>query len=85
MFPIQFLTTKTMILTNQAEDLKSTELLEMFHVEELDDRLEMCWINCNECFISSNTTNEGCCGNQDNGDIGVTVDGACRPETGNEP
>jgi hypothetical protein len=35
-----------MILKNHSEELKPFQLLEMFHVEELEGRFEMCWINC---------------------------------------
>jgi hypothetical protein len=58
-------------------ELSSDELLEMFQVEELDDRLEMCWVNCNTviCTINSDTTNGTCCRDQEakNGDIGISI------------
>lgn len=63
------------------ENLKKSEfgdesLLSKFQIEELDDRLEMCWFNCNtnDCIIQSNTTNESCCSpSQTNGSQGVTI------------
>jgi len=36
-----------MILKNHSEEFYSSKLLEIFHVEELEGRLEMCWVNCN--------------------------------------
>lgn len=36
-----------MILKNHSEELKPFQLPEMFHVEELEGRLEMCWVNVN--------------------------------------
>ncbi len=64
-------------------ELSSAELLEMFQVEELDDRLEMCWFNCSEnnCTINSSTTNTTCCGDQSTGSpsVGVPVNGSCGP------
>lgn len=55
------------------QNLESNELLAMFQVEELDDRLEMCWVNCPVCTINSNTTNGTCCGPQTNGSPGISV------------
>lgn len=61
------------------ENFKKSEfgdenLLSKFQIEELDDRLEMCWFNCNtnDCIIQSNTTNESCC-SPSQGNPGITI------------
>ena len=72
------------------EKVLNTEIVEMFQVEELDDRLEMCWMNClsNNCNIGTNTTNTTCCSpDQEGGNPGITVpiNGSCTPPQPNEP
>jgi hypothetical protein len=73
-------------------ELSSAELLEMFYVEELDDRLEMdCWMICqnstNTCTIVSTSTNGTCCGNQTTGSpsVGVPVNISCASPTSPVP